>query len=210
MTNDDTARLPEIDADLRDRFKQDVKNRKGTTHGHYRTELENALEAYLDASKGGDTDDRLRRIENAVEDLADTMVELSDDESGKTKTHETVGTESKNKLERIKERIGREAADAKSVHESVVNRAIEDVAGGSDPTMRKYKRMLKERHHAFENPHPEQKTWFVDEEAFVKVVNHNLPEYTSDVASEYGEDWWDDALSNHAEDEGDTHDRTFQ
>jgi len=54
-----------IDEELWERFREDVKRRRGGVRGHIRTELENALRAYI---HGGDAtptdiDARLQRIE---------------------------------------------------------------------------------------------------------------------------------------------------
>jgi len=58
----------EIDADVWERFRQEVADRRGGVRGHLRTEVENAL---LDYIHGGDTtpneiNQRLQRIEAAV------------------------------------------------------------------------------------------------------------------------------------------------
>lgn len=58
----------EVDAELWQRFREEVELRRGGIRGHLRTEMENALRAYID---GGDAtpaqvDKRLARIEAAV------------------------------------------------------------------------------------------------------------------------------------------------
>lgn len=208
MSDESLARLPPIDEDLRDQFRADVEARFGTTRGHYRHEVENALREYLNATEGGDTHDRLRRLENAVEDIQDTLGVIADGQHAqKEKTSEPSST-TLNRLDAIEEQIHREAGGSKSVHESVINAAIEDHAGGSGPTLRRYKRMLKERHRAFENPHEQADTWFLDEEIFVHHVEDNFPHRNHDIAAEYGRDWYEDVVDRVRDEDGVG--RTFQ
>jgi len=56
-----------IDADLWERFRNDIEARKGAIRGHLKTELENALRQYMgdgEPSSARMIDNRLSRIEN--------------------------------------------------------------------------------------------------------------------------------------------------
>jgi len=55
----------EVDRDLWERFREDVKRRKGGVRGHIRTELENALRAYIHGGEATpvEVNARLQRIE---------------------------------------------------------------------------------------------------------------------------------------------------
>lgn len=57
-----------VDAELWDRFREEVRRRRGGVRGHLRTELENALNAYIQGGEPTPTeiDARLQRIEAAV------------------------------------------------------------------------------------------------------------------------------------------------
>ena len=194
MSDEGLVRLPRIDESLRDEFKQDVRERRNGIKGHFRHEVENALRAYLEGAKGGDIEDRLRRLENRVEDIHENTAPVCDGEGAKTKKDRNVsevGPRRRKKLDAIESQIEREAGDATKVHESVVNKAIEDNAGSSGPTLRRYKQMLKQRRIAFSNPSEESSTWFVDEDVFVKVVESNFPHRNDDIAKEYGESWYE-------------------
>jgi hypothetical protein len=204
MAKDGLVRLPRIDESLRDEFKQDVKERFNGTKGHYRTEVERALRAYLEGSKGGDIEDRLRRLENTVEDIHDHTAPASDGGDPKTKKDSNVsevGPRRRKKLDAIESQIDREAGDATKVHESVVNKAIEDNAGSSGPTLRRYKQMLKQRRIAFANPSEHASTWFVDEDVFVQVVESNFSHRNDDIAKEYGEAWYQSKVDDLLDDE---------
>lgn len=63
MGNETVQPGVETDARLWKRFRQDVKERRGRVNGVLGDEHERALRAYLDGSSGGDTADRLARIE---------------------------------------------------------------------------------------------------------------------------------------------------
>jgi len=198
---EDRARLPSIDKETRNEFKSWVKQEFGGVHGHYPDAIENALREYMKASEGGDTHDRLRRLENTVERIDERVGHLCDDESGKKKKGSDVslGPRRRKKLDAIESQIEREAGDTTRVHESVINGAIEDNAGSSGPTLRRYKEMLKHRHIAFENPSGGTTTWYVDAETFVKVVESNFPHMNSDIASEYGEEWYAEAVDEYVD-----------
>lgn len=57
-----------VDAELWDRFREEVRRRRGGVRGHLRTELENALNAYIQGGEPtpAEIDARLQRIEAAV------------------------------------------------------------------------------------------------------------------------------------------------
>jgi len=183
-----------IEKSVWEQFRNDVRDRRGTVRGHLRTELENAIREYVAASKGGDINDRLRRIENRVESIDEQVGTLSEGESRKKTKDSGVSSTVKNRLKSIEEQIEREAGDAEKVHESVINQAIEDNAGSSRPTIDRYKEMLEQRHIAHEWPAEESRTWWLDNEKFVRVLESNYPQRTNEFAQEYGEEWFDGLL----------------
>lgn len=79
-----------IDKRLWKRFKNDVRDRRGRINGVLANELERAIESYLDASKGSDVTDELRRLREDVDQIRDVVIEetpptLSDGGSEKEK-----------------------------------------------------------------------------------------------------------------------------
>lgn len=204
MGDEDLARLPPVSEHLRDRFRQDVRERCGGVKGHYRHEVEQALRAYLRADEGGDVHDRLRRIENRLDDLAgEGEGDAEGASEGKTKKDRDVspGPKTKRRLDDIEAQIQRDAGDSAKVHESIVNQAIEDNAGSSGPTLRRYKEMLKQRRIAFEHPSEASPTWFVDAETFVHVVRGNFRQRDHEIVEEYGVEWYDAMVERLTEDE---------
>lgn len=181
-----------IDSRVWEQFRADVQDRRGSVRGHLRTELENAIREYVAASKGGDMNDRLRRIENHLESIDEQVGGLSGDDECKKTKDSGVSSTVKNRLEAIESQIEREAGDATKVHESVINQAIEDNAGSSRPTLERYKEMLEQRHIAHKWPIEDSKTWWLDNEQFVRVLDSNYPNRNNEFANLYGEEWFDD------------------
>lgn len=206
MTQDnETQPGVRISESLWQEFREDIRQRRGGVRGHLRTELENAIRSYLEASKGGDINDRLQRIENQMEELGEGVDTLLDDSERKKNKDSGVSSTVKNRLKSIRDEIEREAGDADKVHVSVINKAIENHAGTSRPTLDRYKEMLEQRHVAHEWPEGDSRTWWLDSEQFVNVLTTNFPHKTADYAQEYGEQWWESQL-----DEGDETSPGFQ
>jgi len=191
-----------IDSSVWEEFRQDVIERRGTARGHLSTELENAIRSYVDASKGGDVNDRLRRIENQLDTLVSEGGTDSDGEERKKNKDSGFSSTVKNRLDAIEEQIEREAADADKVHESVINNAIEDIAGSSRPTLERYKEMLEQRHIAHEWPKEESKTWWLDNEKFVTVLSTNFPNQILEYENEYGKEWFNSLLEDEPAERG--------
>lgn len=182
-------------------FRQDVKARKGGVDGHLRNELETALREYMHATKGGDTHDRLRRMENQLDEVATAVLE-----DGEKKKESHVSTETENKLRDIRKQIEDETDGSPKVHTEVVELAIREHAGSSAPTIRRYKDLLKQDKELFE--HPENKRlFFRDSKDYVLAVNAlrkggkiSAEEY-SGIVNNHGEDWWLDQQEQEKQDQ---------
>ena len=191
MSGGSTQRPPPVDEALLERFKADVKRRHGRLRGNYSSELENALEAYLDASNGGDVNDRLARLEGEIETIREAVVSDGTDKKKK----DSAGSVTKRRLRQIRATIEDETAGSPKVHEQVVEMAIREHAGSSDPTLRQYKRMLRDERDLF--PHPtKENLYFSDATEYVLAVNAmakgsklHQDEY-DDILDRYGEEWW--------------------
>jgi len=190
MSDGETQRPPPVDKALLERFKADVKDRHGRIRGHYGSELEKAIKAYLDASHGGDTTDRLARIESELETIRGAVVE-----SKEKKKKESRGSVTDRRLNKIRETIIDETANSPKAHEQVVEMAIREHAGSSAPTLRQYKQMLRQEKVLF--PHPTKDSlYFRDATDYVKAVNAMAKggkisqQSYDDILEQYGEDWW--------------------
>jgi len=194
-----------LNRSLWEEFRQDVKERHGIVRGHLRHELENAIREYINASEGGDTHDRLRRLENNMEHVTRQVDTLVDDSKQKKNKDSGVSQTVKNRLADIESQIQREIGDADKAHVSVVNKAIEDNAGSSRPTLERYKEMLEQRHIAHEWPSDDSDTWWFDSEKFVTVVDQQFGYH--EMTERYGSEWYDSMLD---EIEGDSNTPGFQ
>lgn len=193
MSGGETQRPPPVDKALLDRFKADVKDRHGRLRGNYASELENALEAYLDASDGGSTNDRLARLEQQIGDIHGEV--CSSGEKKKKESSDTTASVTEKRLRQIKATIADETAESPKAHAKVVEKAIRQHAGSSDPTIRRYKRLLKQDNVLFEHPIKEN-LYFRDSEDYVLAVNAmakagkiRADEY-DELVEQYGEEWW--------------------
>jgi len=193
MADDQTTQIGvRVDATLWQQFREDVNRRKGAIRGQLKPELEAALREYLDAADGGDTNDRLTRIENELSDLRGEVREL-----GETKKDSDLSKTVENRLQSIKDTIADEADGAPRVHEQVVEMAIKKHAGHSKPTLRQYKRLLADDRALFEDPRPDVSYYFRDAPQFCTAVNTMYEDgdigkrdYVEIVDEEYDRDWW--------------------
>lgn len=118
--------------------------------------LRDALTEYLDH-------DRSDRIEEKVDQILAT-IDSSQSESTHTRT-QTGASETVEKARRIAERIYENHGE--TVKGVDVKRAIEDVAGGDERTISKYKGILRERDLLFEHPSSDATVWTPSREVWV-------------------------------------------
>jgi len=191
-SNGETQRPPRVDKALLDRFKADVKDRHGRLRGNYSSELENAIEAYLDASDGGDTNDRLARLEQQVGEIHGEV--CGSGQKNKNGVSDTSSTTEK-RLANIKASLRTELDGSVKAHNEVVEKTIRDHAGSSKPTLRRYKKLLKQDRELFQHPNKEH-LYFRDAEDYVLAVNAMAKagkveqQQYDELVEEFGEDWW--------------------
>ena len=210
MGDDKTQIGVEVKTALLEEFRQDVERRYGSTYGHMRTELERAMRAYLEGSHGGDTVDRLKRIEEKIDQLDHASAQ-----NDEKKKDSDIGSRVESKLEDIIETVENEADGAPRVHNSVVEMAIQDIAGYSDPTIRQYKRLLKEREVVFEDPRSNKNHYYLDGPTFCEGVNAMVEDgeitketYLDVLEGEYNREWWGEQVSRFQERQDETSERT--
>lgn len=194
-----------INSGLWSEFRDDVQRRHGAIRGHLKHEVENALREYINASEGGDTHDRLTNIEEELAALRGEIAEIDETKkrSGLSKTVE-------NRLDAIKEEIHEESDGAPRVHEQVIEMAIKKHAGQSKPTLRQYKKLLRDEDAAFEDPRPGNSYYFRSAPQFCAGVNQMYQDgeiekttYLELVEGEFTRDWWGeqvDRFENGSED----------
>ena len=176
---------------LWEQFRDDVRERKGSVNGHLRSELEAALREYLDASGGGDTFDRLQRIEDKVDQLDRTLSQTHQEKKGTDVSQTT-----EKRVAEIRDQIDRESGKSPKVHEEVVELAIRENAGSSDPTIRRYKDLLQQDECLFPHPLEDRRVYYTDATEYVLAVNalrkggRIKSEPYHDIVDEYGRDWW--------------------
>jgi len=182
-------------------FREDVAERKGGVKGHLRTEVETALREYINASEGGDTHDRLTEIERKLEAVHTEVREMDEKkkDSGVSQTTEQ-------RLNNISDQIEDETDGSPKVHEEVVELAIRENAGSSDPTIRRYKELLRQDEQLFNHP-TNNALYFTDPTDYVMATNAlrkggqlDAGQY-AEILDQYGEEWWLAQQEEQADDE---------
>lgn len=109
--------------------------------------------------------DRQKRIEDKVDKVL-TLVENGEHTHTTENTVQTDTSETVAKMRQIVERLQSNANQDGVVSDSTVKQAIEDIAGGHDKTLKKYKQIVRERGLLFEHP-GETSTWTLDSEMWM-------------------------------------------
>jgi len=194
MQMDETTTQPgvQVKKSLWERFRDDVESRRGTVHGNLSHELETAIQEYLNASQGGDTHDRLRRLEEQTEEIL-THLDAEDDSDGGT---DSVSKTTENRIADIMADIRERSEElgTSRVRESDVEAAIERNAGTSYKTVRRYMKLLQNQREVFPDPNRDH-VYFVRETPFIAYIEQNddvSDDLRERVASEYGWEWWED------------------
>jgi hypothetical protein len=150
-----------VDEDVADRFREFVQEKKGKKRGELGRMAERALIEYMD-------NDRLKRVEDGQDEThekLDSVLALLSDADG-SHTHmadvspQTVGEKRDLIVGKLRER------DAPVMPEQDVIEAIEDVAGGDDRTLAKYKDALRRSGEVYDHPDTESSAWTTDPERF--------------------------------------------
>jgi len=180
----------QVNESLWEEFREDVAERKGGIHGHLRSEVEQAFREYINASEGGDTHDRLKRIEGKLEEVHTDLQNSKENKKGSDVSQTT-----EQRVADIEEQIDEETGSSPKVHEEVVELAIRENAGSSDPTIRRYKELLKQDELLFDHPLNDRR-YFTDPSDYVKATNAlrkagklDAKQY-DEILTQYGEEWW--------------------
>jgi len=182
-------------------FRQDVRERHGGIRGHLKHEVEAALQEYIDASHGGDVNDRLTRIEDQLDELTGAVSEHEEKEKD-----QSVGSRVEQRMGEVIDTIEKEVEGSPKVHEEVVEMAIREHAGKSDPTIRQYKRLLTDEAELFTHP-VNDSLYFRDATDYTAAMNSLAKggKFTSDEYREavdrHGEEWWRQQLPDESGDD---------
>lgn len=145
-------RTVRVDPEKWSAFVEQVIEWEGQKSGELGRHVENALSEYVD-------NDRLARVERKLDALLE--------DSNATHTHTPRDTSVK--LNRIADRIN--GGDRVVIPDDAIVRAIEDIAGVDDRTVKKYRQQLKRRGLAWE--HPTGGTWTLDRGQWVKWTRNH-------------------------------------
>jgi hypothetical protein len=162
------VRLP---AEVADRFRAFVKEVEGKNEGTLGEHVETALLEYMDRGRDTRIEEKIDANRELIEQLQQTLSE----ETGHTHTPEsgfsepdTSGSPTVERTRKIAERLQSQAEIG--VENEQVERAIVDLAGGHDQTVRKYKTELRRRGLLFEHPNDDSPMWYLEREPWFNAV----------------------------------------
>ena len=158
---DREPRTARVDTDVWSDFVEWVEAAEGHKRGHVGRHVENALKEYIDHG-------REARIEEKVDKI---LTHLS--ETGATHTHTpqngvSRGSESVERARKIMRRL--QSNHGEVLKNEYVERAIEDIAGADDRTVKKYKAILRRRGLLFEHP-GERPLWTTETQTWNGWIN---------------------------------------
>ena len=215
MGHETTTINHEVNAASYRRFKQLIRDKHGSTHGHIAPTLEEAMELYVqiheeDGHTGEITEEskvlaRLGQIEARLSQLESGERETVSNRSGDTSTSDNspgpmqVGSEVEKKLRTVISNLPEDT----TITESMLEAVIEDHAGTAYKTKRKYKRLLTRRGHVLNHPAPaKEEDEFVTSPRTLAVICEESEEVTprrvdylvGEWEGTLGEGWYVEAL----------------
>jgi hypothetical protein len=194
-----------IDPEIKQDFKQYVEETTGGNQGDYSRLLERALVEYMDNDRGA-------RIESKVDDVLDKLDEFADTPTPRSEEsleRERQSATSSNppidsfntRTEQAVQAISADMPNESSITESMVETAIEDNAGASYKTVKKYKRLLRKHGHAIPSPITGEDKWYTSVTPLAltcenndKVTPHDIDELIGEYQDTMGEQWYLEAL----------------
>lgn len=156
----------QIIAYLTDQEKAQLNEYVGNSEKTQSEVVRRAIMEYLDR-------DRAARLESEVRDLhekVDRVVDTLDSDNSHTHTEQPSMNQGSTAVERARDMVQR----LQQNHEPViknddVERAIEDIAGADNRTIRKYKQLFRKRGLLFEHP-GERPVWTVESEKWCEWI----------------------------------------
>ena len=163
-----------LDPAVYSRFVEWVEETEGKKYGETSKHVENALDEYIDHGQ-------MARVEEKL-DMA--LARLSENQPSHTHKNRSSSTVEKCRAihRRVTDNHGR------VIRDEDLKRAIEDIAGGDPRTLRKYRRMFKQRCLLFKHPNdpvwtPETSKWIGWTES---IIDNEPTTRVHDVVEDYG------------------------
>lgn len=194
-----------IDPDIKEQFKEYVRENTGGNKGDYSRLLERALVEYMDNDRGA-------RIESKIDDVLDKLDEFEPTpptpSEEKSERERESATPSNDPLAGFNERtkssitaIANDLPDDAKIKEYALETAIEKNAGTSPKTIKKYKNLLKKTGLAMPNPLPDEDLIYTGATRLALACENNdkiTPAHIDSIVGQYadalGDNWYLDAL----------------
>lgn len=189
-------------------FEEFVRKKHGSKNGNLGRELEKAMKSWSSGTDVDAVERRLASMEDQIDAMADTLSRFNRERENESSS--ASGGSYNARTERKVDGIEEELPNGADVSNDIVEHVIEENAGTARKTVKKYKKLLRNRGIAFPDPvlqsdveDLEPEKWVVGAQKFAMRLE-SRDEFTSeDVDSvlgfydQYlGDDWYLDALPN--------------
>ena len=141
------------------------------------------------------------------EQIGEIHGEVCENQAKKKKDSSDTSSKTEERLRKINATLADEMDGSPKVHEEVIEKAIREHAGSSDPTVRRYKKLLQQDRLLFAHPVNES-LFFRDSEEYVLAVNAMAKggkvdgQSYDEILGRYGEEWWREQLPDENEPQG--------
>lgn len=200
-----------VDRDAYEDFVAFVIDKHGTKKGNLGRELSKAMESWSSGTDVDALERRLASMEGRLDAMADTLSRVdrereNDSSSGFGGSSDSYNARTERKVDAIEQAL----PEGTDVDDSIVEHVIEEHGGTARKTVKKYKRLLRNRGIAF--PVPDEQSdpsdldvgsWVVGRQKFAMRLEANeafSPDAVDRIVGEYdaylGEDWYLEALPN--------------
>lgn len=170
-----------------ERFRAAVRQAHGTEYGNMGRVAETLMEEYSDDILNGSSDPQ----------PPGGLPSLSQNGAKKQKQSYQFSNETREKAEAIVQRLASDGTPVTSADD--VERAIDEIAGSSGPTYKKYKVYLPRHRLAAPDPRSddgnlsgEYTRWYVDMDYYVEQMADAAPAVEAAAAAQVGNDWFDE------------------
>lgn len=194
-----------IDPEIKRQFQEFVEETTGGNQGDQSRLMERALVEYMDNDRSARIESKVDEVLDRLDEFEDTPPTSSEDSLERERQSETSSNRSfdgfNTRTEQAVEAIAADMPDGTAITESMVETAIEDNAGASYKTVKKYKRLLQKRGQAIPSPIAGEDKWFTSQTSLAlmcenneKVTPHDIDVLLGEYEESLGDMWYLDAL----------------
>jgi len=209
MPGDKTKIGPYVSEDVVREFERFVEEKHGAKKGNFGRELEKAMESWVSGTDVDALERRLASMEDRIDAMADAVSRVdrereNESSSGPGGSSQSFNARTERKVDAIEEKI----PEGTDVSDDIVEHVIEENAGTARKTVKKYKKLLRNRGIAFPDPADQASVDDLDVDNWVvgqgklamrlESMDEFTPEVVDGIVGYYadylGDDWYLDAV----------------